>query len=313
MTTSVTDRDKPAEDQPVSIRKAVAAGAIGQGLENYDFAVYGFLAAVLAALFFPQESPTAALLSTYIALAAGFVARPFGGYVLGLIGDKGGRRNALVIIVVGMSLATFAIGLLPTYAQIGVLAPILLFVLRLAQGFTAGADHGNASAFIVEYSPDSKRGFYGSWQQFAVIAGVLFASGLTVLLTTVVSAETLNAWAWRLPFLFALVPGLFGLYMRLRIPETPVFQELKESGDVASTPFRDAIANHLRPALIVLCVWLFWSVLAQAVFVYSIGHVTGIVGLALNQALLANTIGLGVICLTVPFMGLCRIGSAGNL
>jgi MHS family proline/betaine transporter-like MFS transporter len=188
----------------------VAAGAIGQGLEIYDFAIYGFMAVTIAGLFFPQGNPTAALFSTFAIFSVGFIARPIGGLFLGNLGDKIGRRNALAVVVIGMAVATCAIGLLPTYGQIGILASILLFICRFAQGFIAGGDYGNSSAFLVEYAPDDRRGFYGSWQQFAVVAGALLASAVATALTNSVSEEALNSWAWRVPFILALIPGLFG-------------------------------------------------------------------------------------------------------
>jgi MHS family proline/betaine transporter-like MFS transporter len=268
------------------------------------------MAVTLAPLFFPSNNPTASLLVVYLAFAVNGIARPVGGAFMGNLGDKIGRKNALAIIIIGMAVVTAAIGFLPTYAQIGVLAPILLFALQFAQGFVSGADYGAGSSFIIEYAPESRRGFYGSWQQFAMVGGSLLASAAIALLTNAVPEQTLNAWAWRVPFILALLPGLFGFYLRVTVPDSPKFRELDQSHEVSRSPLRDALRDHWKPILVAGGVFLFWAVSQQSTFVYQIGYVTTVGGLSLPAALSAYTIGLVLFAALIPVFGLLtdRIG-----
>lgn len=188
-------------------KRAVVVGAVGNLLEWYDFAVYGFLASTIATLFFPSDDRVASLLASFAVFAVGFFARPLGGLIFGHYGDKVGRRTTLAASIILMATATFLLGLLPTYAQVGILAPILLVVIRVIQGLSAGGEWGGSASFLVEFAPASRRGFYGSWQQFTVVGGFLLGSGTSALLTTVLSEDAFLSWGWRLPFLFGIVLG----------------------------------------------------------------------------------------------------------
>lgn len=284
-------------------KKAVFAGALGQGLEVFDFSIYGYMAAIIASLFFPEDAPRAALLLTFSAYATGFVARPLGAVVLGSIGDRSGRRVALAAVIIIMALATFAIGILPTYPAIGIAAPILLFLARFAQGFASGGEYASSSAFIIEYAPDEKRGFYGSWQQFSVACGVLAASIVAALVTGVFPEDAVNAWAWRLPFLFAIIPGLWGIYLRLKVADSPVFTEAAESNQTTETPIRDALRDHLGAILTVTGFTMLWTVAYLSVFAYTVTYATVEIGYDLNVALIGNTLGLSLMLPLVPIMG----------
>jgi MHS family proline/betaine transporter-like MFS transporter len=167
-----------ARAEPAAAKKAVTAGAIGNFIEWYDFSVYGYFAVVIGAQFFPSEDRVASLLASFAVFAVAFFMRPVGAFVFGHFGDRVGRRSTLAATVILMGVATFMIGVLPTYAQIGVWAPILLVVARLLQGFSAGGEWGGSAAFMVEYAPGTSRGLYGSWQQFSIVAGLLVGSGL---------------------------------------------------------------------------------------------------------------------------------------
>jgi MHS family proline/betaine transporter-like MFS transporter len=257
-----------------------------------DFAIYGYLTVVLAALFFPPGNPSAALILTLTTFAAGFGARIIGGMVLGPLGDKAGRRIALAATIAIMALSTFAIGLLPTYAQVGILAPILLFLARFLQGFAAGGEYGASTSFLVEYAPEGKRGFFGSWQQFSVIAGALAASLGVTFLTTTMPESTLNAWGWRVPFIFAAFTALFGLYLRLSVDDTPKFQEAEQAHAISDTPLRESIRANLKPMLTVIGFCCLWTTTGVSTFGYTVTYATTVGGLELSRALLGSTIAL---------------------
>src|SRR5919202_2309192 len=173
--------------EPAAARKAVVAGSIGNFIESYEFSVYGFFATVIASQFFPSDVPVASLLATFAVFAVSFFMRPVGPFVFGHYGDRVGRRSTLAVAVISMGIATCVIGLLPTYAQIGVAAPILLVLARLLQGFSAGGEWSGSAAFMVEYAPEARRGLYGSWQQFSIVAGLLVGSAVGGTLGAVLS------------------------------------------------------------------------------------------------------------------------------
>jgi len=229
--------------------KVILAAGIGTTVEFFDFAVYGYVATTIAALFFPQSSPTAGLLATLAIFAVAFVVRPIGGILFGHFGDRYGRKPALAVSVVAMALATFLIGLLPTYDTIGVLAPFLLVVIRSLQGLSAGGEIGGAAAMLAETSPDKHRGFISSATQVGSLAGLLLASAVVALTTLSVSKEEFASWAWRIPFLLALPTGLIGFYIRSRLEEAPAFKEIERSGEIAQLPVAEALRTSSKLVL----------------------------------------------------------------
>src|SRR3954462_6499411 len=215
-------------------RPAVSAAVIGNVLEWYDFSVYAFVAVIIARKFFPQGDEVTALLATFLAYGLGFVARPLGGIILGRVGDTHGRKTALLITIALMAIGTVMVGLLPTYAAIGIAAPLLLVVARLMQGFSAGGEWGSSTAYIVEWAPQDRRGFYGSFQQMSVVAGILLGSGIAALFNTIFTADQMNDWGWRIPFLLGGILGPIGMWMRRTIDETPAYIKAK-AAPVAAT------------------------------------------------------------------------------
>ena len=197
-------------------RRALVAGGVGNVVEWYDFAVYGAFATVVATTYFPGADPIAGLSASFAVFATAFLARPVGAVVFGRLGDRVGRRQVLVTVIVLMAAATAGIGLLPGHAAIGVLAPVLLVVLRAAQGLSVGGEAAGATAFVVEYAPEGRRGWYGSWLWSTLALGVAGGIGVAVLLARVFPRELLEDRGWRLAFLVALPLGLVGLYLRLR-------------------------------------------------------------------------------------------------
>ncbi|MEU9113016.1 glycine betaine/L-proline transporter ProP [Streptomyces sp. NPDC048483] len=225
---------------PAMVKRAVSAAALGNAMEWFDFGVYSYIAVTLGHVFFPSGNPTAQLLSTFGAFAAAFLVRPIGGMVFGPLGDRIGRQKVLAITMIMMAAGTFAIGLIPSYATIGVGAPVLLLVARLVQGFSTGGEYGGASTFIAEYAPDKKRGFLGSWLEFGTLAGYVGGAGLVTLMTALLSTHDLNSWGWRIPFLIAGPMGIIGLYLRMRLEETPAFARLEKEARTKEKTRREA-------------------------------------------------------------------------
>jgi len=236
------------------IQLVAFASAIGCVIEWYDFFLYGVVAGlVFNKLFFPNEDPFIGLLLSYVTFAIGFVARPIGGILFGHFGDRFGRKGMLVLTLIIMGCATFLIGLLPTYATAGVWAPIFLLVLRILQGIGIGGEWGGAVLMSVEYAPKERRGFYGSWPQIGVPAGLLLATSVVALLS-MLSDEAFLAWGWRIAFLFSGVLVAVGIYVRLKLLETPMFRRLKQEQGEAKVPFIELWRTHSRKTILgMLC------------------------------------------------------------
>ena len=249
-TVSVQTVSEGRQVQQIAIRRAIVSCGVGQMFEIYDFLIYAFMAAPLARAFFPSTDPMVGLLSTFATFAVGFFMRPVGAIVIGSYGDRYGRRAALVMTIGLMAAGTGAIGLLPTYATLGVMAPILLVVCRMAQGFSTGGEWGGAAAFLVEYAPAGKRGWISSFQQAATALGLLLATLISYLLTTLFEPETFNAWGWRLAFLLGFVLGPVGHYLRTHVHETPSFERATEKREVIDSPIRTAFSRYRKPLLI---------------------------------------------------------------
>ncbi|MEV5881366.1 glycine betaine/L-proline transporter ProP [Streptomyces sp. NPDC052020] len=246
----------PTVTDPALVRRAVKAAALGNAMEWFDFGVYSYIAVTLGKVFFPSGNPTAQLLSTFGAFAAAFLVRPLGGMIFGPLGDRVGRQKVLALTMIMMAAGTFAIGLIPSYASIGVWAPVLLLAARLVQGFSTGGEYAGASTFIAEYAPDKRRGFLGSWLEFGTLAGYIGGAGLVTLMTALLPADDLTSWGWRIPFLIAGPMGLIGLYLRMRLEETPAFaaEVEKAESERPKVPLRDMITGQWKALL--LCVGL---------------------------------------------------------
>lgn len=227
-----SDHSRPCSDRPAA--RALVAGSVGNFIEWYEFGVYGYFATVIAARFFTPEGAGAAegLVRTYASFALAFFFRPVGAALFGRLGDRVGRRPVLVLVIALMTGATTLIGVLPTYAAVGALAPWLLTVLRVLQGLSAGGEFGGAVSLLTEFAPPGRRGLYGAWQSFTVALGLLGGAGVAALLATVLDAGQLADWGWRLAFLLTLPMGIGALWLRLRLDETPAFR----SGAVREVP-----------------------------------------------------------------------------
>ena len=256
--TELTVDDITIVDQSL-LKRAVGAMAIGNAMEWFDFGVYSYIAVTLGKVFFPSSNPAAQLLATFGTFAAAFLVRPLGGMVFGPLGDRIGRKRVLAMTMIMMAIGTFCIGLIPSYSSIGIFAPVLLLVARLLQGFSTGGEYGGAATFIAEFSPDKKRGFMSSFLEFGTLVGYVLGAGVVAVLTATLSQESLLSWGWRIPFLVAGPLGLIGLYIRMKLEETPAFQREadKRESEAHATPkqqFRDTLMKQWKPLL--LCVGL---------------------------------------------------------
>ncbi|MFG1932369.1 MFS transporter [Mycobacterium sp. NPDC048908] len=241
--------DIRTDADPRAVRRAVRGASIGNLVEWYDFAVYGFLATYIAEKFFPTGNETTALLNTFAIFAAAFFMRPLGGFFFGPLADRIGRQRVLALVILLMSGSTFIIGLVPSYAVIGIAAPLLLLLLRCVQGFSAGGEYGSGACFLAEYARDKHRGFVVSFLVWSVIVGFLLGSLTVTGLEAVLGDTAMSQYGWRIPFLIAGVIGVVGLYIRLRLQDTPEFEALREEGDVATSPLREAFRSSWRQIL----------------------------------------------------------------
>jgi MFS transporter, MHS family, proline/betaine transporter len=283
---------------------------VGNAVEWYDWAIYGAFASVIALTYFPPKHQAAGLTAVFAAYAIGFLVRPVGAIYFGRRGDRTGRRRVMVTVVVTMALATAAIGVLPRYATIGVLAPVLLVLLRATQGFSAGGEVASAAAFAVEHAPERRRGWYGSWQTATVAAGVAAGLGTAAVLTAALPRQALLAGWWRTSFLLALPLGLVGLQLRLRLVDTPGFQAIRDAGLIAPAPVRESFQRY-RPQLAAG----FAAVAAVALafntfFIFLPVHLSASARLPLPRALGAALIGLAATAIAAPVAG--RISDAAG-
>jgi MFS transporter, MHS family, shikimate and dehydroshikimate transport protein len=238
--------------KPGSIRIVALASLVGTTIEWYDFFLYGTATAlVFNKLFFPTVDPLMGTLYSLGTYSVGFVARPIGGIVIGHFGDKIGRKSMLVLTLMIMGVATFLIGCLPTYSQIGPWAPVLLVLLRVAQGFGVGGEWGGAVLMAVEHAPEGKRGFYGSWPQVGVPAGLLLSTIVYFPFSRMPEADFLS-WGWRVPFLVSILLVVVGLIIRVRILETPAFERLKETGRQARQPIIEVLRRYPKEVLLAM-------------------------------------------------------------
>jgi metabolite-proton symporter len=293
-----------------SHRRVMMASAVGSALEWYDFFIYGMAAAlVFSELFFPKVDPTTGLLLSFASFGVGFFARPFGGIVFGHLGDRIGRKPVLVITLMLVGVGTFLIGLLPTYESIGIWAPILLVLLRLVQGFGAGAEYGGAVILAVEHAPPGKRGLFGSFAAIGVNIGLLLATGVFALVTQLPQEDFLS-WGWRVPFLLSIVLILVGYIIRARVSETPVFSQIAAKNKAARSPVVEAFRKHPREFVVVLGARLAENGLGYLYPVFTLSYMTKQLGLDRSMVLNGIMLAYAISLVTVPLFSILsdRIG-----
>jgi MFS family permease len=259
---------QPTEARPdYPVWKVIFAAAAGTMIEWYDFYIFGSLAAIMSGLFFPRENPTAGFLLTLATFATGFAVRPFGAVVFGRVGDLVGRKYAFLVTLLIMGGATFLIGLLPTYEDIGMAAPLILVFLRLLQGLALGGEYGGAAVYVAEHVPDHRRGFYTSFIQTTATLGLFVSLGVILVVRSQMSEEAFRSWGWRVPFLLSILLVAMSLWIRLRLKESPLFTHLKATGQTSATPLRDSLGSRRNWRVILLV--LFGAAAGQAVVWYT--------------------------------------------
>ncbi|BBX01339.1 MFS transporter [Mycolicibacterium moriokaense] len=291
------------DSDPKMVRKAVRGAAIGNTVEWYDFAIYSTLATYIADKFFPSGDETAALLSTFAVFAAAFFMRPLGGFFFGPLGDRIGRQRVLALVILLMSGSTFVIGLVPSYDSIGVAAPLLLLFLRCVQGFSAGGEYGSGACYLAEFAPDKHRGFVVSFLVWSVVVGFLLGSLTVTGLETLLSTSAMESYGWRIPFLIAGVLGVVGLYIRLRLGDTPEFETLRDEGEVASSPLREALTTSWRPILQIAGLVVIHNVGFYVVFTYLPTYFTKTLEFTKTNAFVSITIASIVAIILIPPLG----------
>lgn len=240
-----------APPDPTVVRRVALASAIGTTVEWYDYFIYAAATSlVFGKLFFPQLDETAGTLAAFMTFAVAYLVRPIGGVYFGHLGDRIGRKALLVTSLLVMGLATFAIGLLPTYSAVGIAAPIMLLILRMIQGIGVSGEWGGAVLMAVEHAPAKKRGFYGSWPQVGVPAGIILANLVFIAITTTLSEEQFLSWGWRVPFLISIVLVFIGLFIRLRVEESPIFAQVKTAKQEAPAPVLEVWRNYKKQVLL---------------------------------------------------------------
>jgi MHS family proline/betaine transporter-like MFS transporter len=280
----------------------VVAAVIGNALEWYDFIIFGLMTVVVSRLFFPGESQHAALLLTTATFGVGFVMRPVGGVLLGIYADHKGRKPAMLLIIVLMTAAIAMIGFAPTYTAIGVAAPLIIVLARLLQGFSAGGEFASATSFLVESAPAHRRGFYGSWQMVGQGLAALFGALLGALLTHNLSAETLDSWGWRVPFLLGLVIGPVGLFIRRHLQETKPFLEARGAGTVRQS-LGATLTTHLKEVLVCTGLTASGTISFYVILLYLPTFAHTQLHLQLDQAFVAQSIGLACMIVVTPLSG----------
>lgn len=248
---------------PKGIWKVIGASSAGTLIEWYDFLIFGSLATIISTHFFPRDHPSAAFLWTLLLFASGYVVRPFGALVFGRLGDLAGRKKTFLITLVVMGGSTFAIGLLPGYQTIGILAPVLLTLLRLAQGLSVGGEYGGAAIYVAEHSPDSRRGYFTGWIQAAAPLGMLTSLGVILVVQQQLGKARFEAWGWRVPFLFSILLFILSYYIRVRMVESPLFTKAKLAGQLSSNPLKESFARKANVKLVLIA--LFGTVAGHAV------------------------------------------------
>jgi MFS family permease len=282
--------------------RQIIAAVIGNALEWYDFVVYGFLTVIIARLFFPAQSEYASLLLTMATFGVGFFMRPVGGIVLGMYADRKGRKAALQLIIGLMTLSMAMIAFAPTYAAIGVAAPLLILLARLLQGFATGGEFASATSFLVESAPAQKRGFYGSLQMVGQSLAALSGAIAGTLVTRGLEVEQIDAWGWRLPFLFGLIIGPVGLYIRRYLEETDAFLESRRARAVLN-PLRTVFAQNRRGLAVTFGLVICGTISYYVVLVYMPTFAKTQLGMSLSDAFTAQIFGLVCLTIAIPLFG----------
>lgn len=287
-----------------SIMKIAVASAIGCSIEWYDFFLYGVVSAIVfSKLFFPSSDQTVSMMLTWTTYAVGFLARPLGAIIFGHFGDRIGRKTILILTLVIMGTATFAVGLLPTYQEIGIWAPIGLLVLRVFQGIGIGGEWGGAVLLSIEHSPRQRRGFYGAWPQIGVPAGMCLSAGVVAVISLFLSDADFAAWGWRIAFLLSAVLVVLGIYIRMKIFETPAFLKVKEAQKEVRVPFVELWRSHPKNVVLGMGARYIEGVCFNTYAVYVLSYLTTSQKLPQSEVLAAITVASLITIFIIPLWG----------
>ena len=295
--------------RPDVARKAAFGAAVGNAMEWFDFGIYSYLAVTIGKIFFPQVDPDAQLVASFATFAVAFLARPAGALFFGRLGDAIGRKSVLVITLAIMAISTFSIGLLPGYQTIGLTAAFLLFLARLAQGFSTGGEYAGAMTYVVEYSPDKRRGRMASLLEVGTLTGFILGAGMVTALTAWLGPEKMLQWGWRLPFFIAAPIGLFSAWFRSRLEETPAFESLEKNPEErpSKISLKDLVRIHWRPMSIGLGLVLFYNVIDYMVLSYMPSYLSSVLGYGETKGLLLILV---VMLIMIPVVFL--VGAASD-
>ncbi|MET0155907.1 MAG: MFS transporter [Rickettsiales bacterium] len=285
------------------IKKVVVSTMIGNGLEWYDYALYGMFASIIGRNFFPADSETASTMATFGVFAVGFVMRPLGGMFFGYIGDRYGRRNALAFSILMMSIPTACIGLLPTYDSIGIWAPIALTLIRLVQGLAVGGEFGGSMVYLVECAGGRRRTLLGSMAVVSLAVGLLVGAGVAGLVGALMTPEDYASYGWRIPFVAGLFIGLVGLYIRKELGESPAYEEAKRAGNISERPVRDALAYNMREILLGVGAYMAVTIPFYLQTVYMHGFSVKYMHFTENQAMFTHFGVLVALMVLMPLSG----------
>lgn len=295
---------KPEQTDASAVRRVVMASLIGATIEWYDFFLYGVVAGIVFnKLYFPNADPLISIMLAYGTFAVGFLSRPLGGVIFGHFGDKLGRKTMLVMTLMIMGVATVLIGLLPTYEQIGIWAPLLLLLLRVLQGIGLGGEWGGAVLMAFEYAPKEKRGLYASIPQIGLAIGLCMASGVVALLSSILTDAQFLSWGWRAAFVLSILLVAIGMYIRLNVMETPEFTKVKKSGQQVKLPIKEVITKYPGNVLAGMGARYIDGVFFNIFGVFSIAYLTQTLKIARTDALLGVMAAALVMIVTIPFFG----------
>jgi MHS family proline/betaine transporter-like MFS transporter len=280
-------------------RKVVISGMLGNGLEWYDYALYGHMAIVFSQLFFPAGDAGKNLILTLLIFASGFVSRPLGAVIFGRIGDKYGRKKALTASMILMAIPTGCIGLLPTYEQIGMGAPILLTLIRILQGLSLGGAYSGSISYVVEHAPSDQRAVVGSVIKLSLVIGFLFGSIVSTIVSMALPTEDFMSWGWRLPFFLGVGIGFVGFYIRNHGEESPVYEQAKKDGTLSQSPVKDAFVKHPMKMLQAFMAYIFVTIPFYVIAIYMIAYSKRHLGLTEDHALLINSLAMATMLITI--------------
>ena len=283
------------------MRKIIIAGMLGNGLEWYDYALYAYTTLIISQQFFPAGNETAHLLATLGIFAVGFVARPFGGIFFGVVGDKFGRRTALVLSIFMMAIPTGCIGLLPTYGQIGIAAPLLLTLIRVLQGLSLGGAFSGSMTFLVEHAPLKQRGLVGSTSICSLVIGFLLGSLVSLVVKSAVSEAEYESWGWRIPFLLGIAIGFIGFYIRKHCEESPSYETAKREGTLSATPVRDVLRFERASMAQAIGIYITVTMPFYLLSAYFITFTEYTLKRSSEEALMLNFMNMLILLVVAPF------------